>query len=86
MLSRMGMDIDDALRQYSAVGNQVFAHPRHQVKRWGGLMRPKYASANMDTALQDVVAHGSQKEITRRNLPDYEVRLTDANELMSCRT
>ncbi len=86
MLSRMGMDIDDALRQYSTVGNNVFAHPRHQLKRWGGVMRPKYASANMDTALKTVVAHGSQKEILRRDLLDYEVRLTNPNEIMSCRT
>lgn len=85
MLSRMGMDIDDALRQYSTVGNDVFAHRRRQVKRWGGVMTPKYASANMNTALKTVVGHGSKKETARRNLPDDEIRLTTAKDMASCR-
>lgn len=86
MLSRLGMDIDDALRQYATVGNGVFAHRRRQVQRWGGIMRPKYASANMNRALQTVVGHGSKTETTRRNLPNDEIRLLNTSELKSCRT
>jgi hypothetical protein len=82
----MGMDIDDALRQYGTVGNGVFAYRRPQIQRWGGFMTPKYASANMNTALKKVVGHGSKKETIRRELPNDEIRLTDSNELTSCRT
>jgi hypothetical protein len=80
MLSRMGMDIDDALRQYDTVGNTVFAYPRPQRKRWGGIALPKYASRNMDKALREVVSHGSKKVITRRKLADKEMRLTNGSE------
>lgn len=86
MLSRLGMDIDDALRQYATVGNGVFAHRRRQVHCWGGIMRPKYASANMNRALQTVVEHGSRKETIRRSLPNDEIRLLNTSELKSCRT
>lgn len=86
MLSRLGMDIDDALRQYATVGNGVFAHRRRQVQRWGGIMRPKYASANMNKALQTVVEHGSKKETARREIPSHEIRLLNTRELKSCRT
>lgn len=86
MLSRLGMDIDDALQQYATVGNGVFAHRRRQIQRWGGIMRPKYASANMNRALQRVVEHGSKKETIRRNLPNDEIRLLNSSEPKSCRT
>lgn len=83
----MGMDIDDALRQYNTVGSSVFAYPRPQRKHWGGIALPKYASAKMDQAMKDVVSHGSKKEIARRKLDqDREIKLTDYSERRSCRT
>jgi hypothetical protein len=85
MLSRMGMDIDDALRQYDTVGNTVFAYPRPQRKRWWGIVLPKYPSRNMDKALRDVVSHGSKREITRRKLENKDIRLTNESEF-ACRT
>lgn len=85
MLSRMGMDIDEALRQYDTVGNKVFAHPRPAMKHMGGFRNPIYESRTMDEALQQVVAHGSKKEATRRKLTSDEIRLADENEFV-CRT
>ena len=80
MLSRMGMDIDDALRQYSTVGNRVFAHPRPRGTRFGGVLRPRYASSKMNEAVQAVVKHGSTGKHNTN-----EIRLINENKF-SCRT
>jgi len=79
------MDIDDALRQYNTVGNKVFAHPRPHGTRLGGILRPRYASSNMNEAVREVVTHGSKKEIDRTKPESSEIRLTNENKL-ACRT
>lgn len=85
MLSRMGMDIDEALQQYDTVGNKVFAHPRSQMEHMGGFRKPIYESKRMDQALQDVVSHGSKREIARRKPEGNQIRLVDESEFV-CRT
>ncbi|KAK8174416.1 acyl transferase/acyl hydrolase/lysophospholipase [Phyllosticta citribraziliensis] len=56
MLSRMELDVETALKQYDVVGNQVFGHPRLVPKyvSASSLVQPKYASARMEKALQDI--------------------------------
>ena len=81
----MGMDIDDALRQYSTVGNKVFAHPRPHGTRLKGILRPRYASRRMNEAVREVVTHGSKKEVGRTKPDSREIRLTNECKF-ACRT
>ena len=65
MISRMGMDIDQALQQYDTVGNMVFAKPRylHSSFRGVNVIRPKYPNRNMANALKDVIEVGLKEEL-----------------------
>jgi hypothetical protein len=83
MLSRMKMSVNEALQQYSTVGNGVFAQPRPRIVSIGGVLRPKYESKKMIKALKKVVEQGSKKEVCRargpgRNEIQMRNEITDA--------
>ncbi|PSN75297.1 FabD/lysophospholipase-like protein [Corynespora cassiicola Philippines] len=65
MLSRLEMNIDDALEQYDLVGNEVFAKHRHfhSIKAMG-IIRPQYKTINIEAALRKVIKKGAFKEET----------------------
>jgi len=74
MLSRMKMGINEALQQYSTVGNGVFAQPRPQIFSIGGVLRPKYESKKMIGALKKVVENGSKNEVRRTGHSEVRLR------------
>ena len=69
MLSRLEMNIDDALEQYDLVGNEVFAKHRHfhSIKAMG-IIRPQYKTKNIEAALRKVIKKGAFKEETSISL------------------
>jgi hypothetical protein len=62
MLSRLKMDVDDALEQYNTVGNDVFAQYRPKITTVAGLVRPKYGTKKIEKALRQVIENGSERE------------------------
>ncbi|KAF2259842.1 FabD/lysophospholipase-like protein [Lojkania enalia] len=86
MLSRMEMDIDKALQQYTTIGNAVFAKPRHlhtSIKGFNAL-RPKYPTKNMEKALQDVIEVGIKEELEMQRTSAQDVSF--ASNPSRCRT
>jgi hypothetical protein len=74
MLSRMKMGVNEAIQQYSIIGNGVFAQPRPQITSVGGFLKPKYASKKMEDALRQVIRYGSEKEMRRTGHSDIRLR------------
>lgn len=81
MLSRMKMNIVDAMEQYDVVGDGVFAHPRIGF----GLTRPKFKTANMKKALHDVLCKGLKEEGERTEMKTSDIRLKNEN-IFACQT
>ena len=79
MLSRLKMDIDDALEQYNTVGNDVFAKPRPSVLTIRGVLKPNFGTKRMNGALCKVVEHGSEKERLRTGHSLDEIKLGNGN-------
>lgn len=90
MLSRMQMDIDRALAQYTVVGNDVFGKPRFGYKnpkfaKLVGLLRPKYATKKMESALNRVLRNGPVDERLRTKIRSEDIVLENFNKY-ACHT
>jgi hypothetical protein len=90
MLSRMKMDIDHALKQYTVVGNEVFGKPRFGYRnpkfaKVAGLLRPKYATKRMESALHTVLQNGLTSERIRTKIRSEEIVLENFNKY-ACHT
>jgi hypothetical protein len=77
MLSRIGMPIDDAISQYNTIGNGVFARQRKFHGR--GILRPKYRSNDMETAVKAVLEKGLSCESRRTHMNAINVTLRNEN-------
>jgi hypothetical protein len=77
MLSRIGMQIDDAISQYNTIGNGVFARPRKLSGR--GILRPKYRSKDMETAVKKVLEEGLTRESKRTHTNAVNIKLRNEN-------
>jgi hypothetical protein len=79
MLSRLKMDINEALQQYKIVGDEVFAHPRPPIVSMVGLFRPRYNHENLEKALRKIIKHGSEKETRRTRRPPDKIKMVNEN-------
>jgi hypothetical protein len=79
MLSRLRMDVNEALEQYNTVGNDVFAQYRPKIATLGGVVRPKYSTEKIEEALRQVVANGSRREFKRTKCQASKIRLLSDN-------
>jgi hypothetical protein len=82
MLGRLEMSVEDALRSYDLVCDEVFGNPRmlHASFAFANFIRPKYPSKSMK-ALQDL-----QEEPHQRNLDDVAEQLHFQSDPVRCRT
>jgi hypothetical protein len=65
MLSRMQMSVNEALKQYTTVGNGVFAQRRSDYITLHGYLKPMYDSKKMVRVLKQIVECGSKNESIR---------------------
>lgn len=79
MLSRLKMDVNEALEQYNTVGNDVFAQHRPKILTFGGVLRPKYGTKKIEGALRKVVENGAERETRRTKCLPSDIRLRDEN-------
>ena len=85
MLSRMEMDVDDALSHYTLVGNEVFARPRpFSFINAANLFRPKYNSGRMKAAINTIIGKGLPQEVGKPGASPKDIAL--ANSPARCRT
>lgn len=84
------MGIDHALEQYTVVGNEVFGKPRLGYRnpmfaKVAGLLRPKYATKKMESALNKVLRNGLESERIRTNIRSEDIVLENFNKY-ACHT
>ncbi len=51
MLSRLRMTVDDCIKEYETLGNDIFGHRRLSLQ---GVLRPKYSSRALETLIDEV--------------------------------
>lgn len=72
MLGRLGMSLDEAIRAYSALVEEVFSHPKYTF--WNG----KFRSTLFEQTIKDIVAKQTHSEDTKM--------LDDGPQSSGCKT
>jgi hypothetical protein len=91
MLGRLEMSVEDALRSYDLVCDEVFGNPRmlHASFAFANFIRPKYPSKSMKKALVKAIKKALQdlqEEPHQRNLDDVAEQLHFQSDPVRCRT
>lgn len=65
MLQRLRMTVDECIKEYKTLGEQVFGHPRSFSK--GAILRQKFDHRALEKAVQDVTTKYGEPSEYQRN-------------------